>query len=347
MKNSRVNPTHWNNICSRLAHWGQIMQNDLDNNPSILQQAQSQNSWFTLVESQRMIDIITSVYLNYDSLYQWLNSYEPKTSYEKMNIALICAGNIPMVSFHDILCILACGYNLQIKTSEKDNVLIPWALNIWMEINSASDQSITFTDKIASYDALIATGSDLAQNYFKPYHLRCPGLIRSHRNGVGILHGDETEDDLIALGHDVFDFYGLGCRNISKLYVPDSYDFTRLLGIWDHHFSHVIRHTKYRNNYEYNLALLILNGSIFLQGDSVLIIQDRSLSSRIATLHYEYYSKIDEAESFVHSNEDKIQCVVSTKPLVNTKSIFPGRSQSPGLNDYADNVDTMEFLLSL
>jgi len=323
------------------------MQNDLENNPSILQQAQSQNSWFTIKESRRMLETITSFYLNYDNLCQWLFSYQPKISYEKKNIALICAGNIPMVSFHDILCILASGHNLQIKTSEKDNVLIPWALNIYKEMNSASDQSITFTDKIASYDALIATGSDLAQNYFKPYLLRCPGLIRSHRNGVCILHGDETEDDLIALGHDVFDYYGLGCRNISKLYVPDSYDFSRPLRIWDHHFNHVIQHTKYRNNYEYNLALLILNKSVFLQGDSVLIIQDRLLSSRIATLHSEYYHNIDEVVSFIHSNEDKIQCVVSTKPMSNIKTIAPGRSQYPELDEYADNVDTVEFLLSL
>lgn len=347
MKNSTLNPAHWNKICSRLALWGEAMQNELHHNPSLLLQAQSQNSWFTIDETRRMIRFITSVYLNFDNLGKWMNKYQSNTSLHRKNIALICAGNIPMVSFHDILCILACGHNLQIKTSEKDNILIPWALKLWKDINSDSEQSVTFTEKIASYDALIATGSDLAQNYFKSYLLKCPTLIRSHRNGLGILHGDETEDDLIALGHDVFDFYGLGCRNISKLYVPDSFDFTKLLRIWDHHFRHVINHTKYRNNYEYNLALLILNKSVFLQGESVLITQEKSLSSRIATLHSEFYHNIDEVVSFVHSNEDKIQCVVSTKPISNIKTIAPGRSQYPELDEYADNVDTMEFLLSL
>lgn len=334
-------------LAGKLARWGSLMTEGLKNGSAPLEEAHRQNAWFTPEESRRMILAIAENYLNEEKLVHWLKNRESGAERDIKNVAIICAGNIPMVSFHDILCVIATGHELQIKLSAKDNVLLPWAIGLWLSLASSDESGISYADRIRNHDALIATGSDLAQNYFKPYLTGCPNLLRSHRNGMAVLSGSETDEELISLGHDVFDYYGLGCRNVSKLFVPENYDFTRMLRLWDDHFRHVRLHTKYQNNYDYNLALLMLNKSKFLQAETILLEENPGMSSRIATLHYQNYGSVREVSDFVNANSQKIQCTMSIAPVEKISCHPPGSSQYPALDDYADGVDTMEFLNKL
>lgn len=233
-----------------------------------------------------------------------------------------------------------------IKLSDKDALLIPHILHWLFEKYPETRDYFEITDRLKDFDAVIATGSNNSARYFEAYFGKYPHIIRKNRNSVAIIDGNESEEDLLKLGDDVFSYFGLGCRNVSKLYVPEGYDFTRLLDLWNN-FEPVIQHNKYKNNFDYNYALALLNNQPHQSNGIILITESSAYSSRIAGLHYENYSNINHLMNKLLEHQEQIQCIVANMAS-NQLTILPfGSTQSPGLTDYADNVDTITFLLSL
>lgn len=303
------------------------------------------NGWFTIENVKKSISGIISLLNpnNLNSLKE--DNYEvkiPKT------IALIMAGNIPAVGFHDLACVLLSGNKVLIKLSSDDKIIIPFLLEVLIDIEPRFKDFILFSqNKLADFDAVIATGSNNSSTYFQYYFGKYPHIIRKNRNSIAILTGNETTEDLIKLGNDVFDYYGLGCRNVSKLYVPKNYSFNLFFeSIFP--FGNVIENKKYANNYEYNRAIYLMTQEKFLDNNFLIIKQDNNiLSSPIGVLFFEEYEKLNELETQLISLKDHIQCVASNAKFKQLTTVNFGETQSPGFFDYADGVDVMKFLHQL
>ena len=306
-----------------------------------------QNPWFTMREIQRMVDLISNHYLEHSKLRNWLSAYELPGNPKPIRLAIIAAGNIPLVSFHDILCAVICGCEVQVKPSSKDSVLTEWICLKLRALLPEADLGIHCVDTISNFDAIIATGGELASNQFRKYLELKPGLIRSHRNSVGILTGLETDDDIEALGLDVFSYYGLGCRNVSKIYIPKSIDVRGLLEVFDRRYAYVMDLHRYAHNYDFQLAAMLINRLTFLQGKTVLLRPSGNLHANIATLNYEYYDDLKGLCGHLAAHENQIQVV-----SVNAEIDFPrtcrlGEAQWPELNDFQDGIDVIRFLSQL
>jgi hypothetical protein len=298
----------------------------------------SYNGWFT-IENTRMALRNWSVSLEENTLSEWLSDYA-LDNISQQTIAIICAGNIPLVGFHDILCTLISGHKALIKLSSDDARLIPLALYLIMKWEpSMKDQILWAEGKLENFDRIIATGSDNTSRYFHAYFDKYPNIIRQSRSSVAILDGSESEEELNLLGHDIFDYFGLGCRNVSKIYIPIGYDLNRVIAALLP-FQEVSKHNKYANNYDYNKAVWLLNQEDLLENGFMLFKQDESLVAPTASLFYEFYSDKSALIELLKSNEDKIQCIVGNG------HIPFGQAQCPTLRDYADNIDVMTFLLS-
>lgn len=264
-----------------------------------------------------------------------VNDKDPKT------IALICAGNIPLVCFHDVLCILLTGNKALIKLSSDDNVLLPFFLKLLVHYEPLFEKQILFADgKLSNFDAVIATGSDNTASHLHYYFSKYPNIIRKSRTSVAILTGLETKDDLKNLGTDIFQYFGLGCRNVSKLLVPEHYSFDNLFeAILD--FGFVVNNKKYGNNYDYHRAIYLLESMSFLDNNFLLVKESTDLHSPVGVLFYQRYRNDQEITEYLENNKNHLQCVVG-------KDFIPfGYSQSPVITDFADNVNTLDFLVNL
>lgn len=249
------------------------------------------------------------------------------------------AGNIPMVGFHDMLCIFISGHRQVIKLSSKDEVLIPHLVAKMITWDSEVEELILFADKLTNCEVYIATGSNNSSRYFEYYFGKFPHIIRRNRTSVAILDGNETTPELEQLADDVLMYFGLGCRNVTKLYVPEGYHFEPLLKALNK-YEHFMDYHKYRHNYDYQLALLMMGNKMYMTNGATLLNQNESLFTAISQLHYQYYTGIEQLLESLKGNED-IQCIVS-------KSGIPfGSAQTPSLTNYADGVDTMKFLIEL
>ncbi len=253
------------------------------------------------------------------------------------------AGNIPAVGFHDILAVFLSDHVSMIKYSSKDQVIIPYIIKKLNEIDERTSSYFQEVEKLRDFDAVIATGGNNTSRYFEYYFGKVPNIIRKNRNGIAVITGDESEEDIFQMGIDIFSYYGLGCRNVSKVFLPKDYEIQHLLRIWDGH-SEIINHNKYKNNYDYNLALYMINKEEFLQSNFLLLKKDKRVASRIATLHYSYYTDINELMDEINSVRDEIQCIVSVRQIEGFETVLPGTTQMPGLHQYADSVDIMHFL---
>ncbi|HEX4850333.1 MAG TPA: acyl-CoA reductase, partial [Puia sp.] len=251
----------------------------------------------------------------------------------------VMAGNIPLVGFHDFLSVFISGHRQSIKPSSKDRILIRHLTEHLFQLDQEAKDLISFEDKLKGCDAYIATGSNNSARYFEYYFAKYPHLIRRNRTSVAILDNSETEKDLSKLANDVFIYFGLGCRNVTKIFVPENYDFLPLLNAFSP-YNYLIDYNKYKNNYDYQLALLILNKKFYMTNGSVLITENSSPFSPISVLHFEFYSDRKKVEESFKGNED-IQCVIGNEEME-----F-GMAQYPRLNDYADGVDTVRFLTGL
>jgi hypothetical protein len=303
------------------------------------------NSWFTKAGIEEAFTAIQNEFLSKTKLEEFIQKYQFNNTTPK-RVGLVLAGNIPMVGIHDILMVYLTGNIAVIKYSEKDQVLIQWLISKLCESNPDIKTKFEEVEKLTNIDAVIATGSDNSSRYFEAYFGKYPNIIRKNRNSIGIIKADSSDEDLRLLSHDILSYFGLGCRNVSKVYFERGFNIDQLMRILDEN-TKVMHHNKYRNNYDYNLSLFLLNKKKFLQNGTTLLVEDEGLASRIATLHYEWFDDLNLLEDKLNHLQDKIQCIVSNYPLQKLSYLPLGQSQSPAISDFADGVDTVEFLLSL
>jgi hypothetical protein len=322
-----------------------VLHNDLffDDFVDLIKLSQSHNGWFTPEQVYFAVQSWAKA-LTEDNLNKWLADYDfskvkPKT------VGLILAGNIPLVGFHDFLSVLISGHNVLVKTSSNDQHLIKFLAKYLIAVNAKIENCITFTDgKLENFDAVIATGSNNTARYFEYYFKDKPNIIRKNRNSVAVLTGEETEQDLVSLGEDIFRYFGLGCRNVSKLFVPEDYNFEAFFkAIYE--YKDVIYYEKYSNNYDYNKAVFLMSNFKLLDNEFLTLKEDISYASPISSVFYERYENIEDIKKQLEKDADQIQCVVSNGVIEN--SIPFGKTQQPELWDYADNVDTLLFLNKL
>ncbi len=311
---------------------------------TVIEHAQHKNGWF-LPEQVRHAIKQWSLALRQEKLEKWLSNYSIPESNQINVVAIIMAGNIPMVGFHDLLCILISGNKALIKPSSNDNQLVTLLCEYLIFLNPEFGKLIEFTKaKIEGHDAIIATGSNNTARYFEYYFKNKPNIIRKNRNSVAVLKGTETENDLIALGEDIFRYYGLGCRSVSKLFVPNNYDFDAFFKAM-YTYQNLIKHEKYTNNYDYNKAVYLMSEFKLLDNGFLILKEDKSYSSPVSSLFYEFYDSYKELGDKLAEDAELLQCVVNYPE--NSKYVEFGKTQTPHLHDYADNVDTINFLLTI
>lgn len=313
---------------------------------AVMQRTAYENPWFTIENQERAIAAIADEMLDLEKLQRWAAPYFIPDEPERKVVGLVLAGNIPLVGFSDVLCVFVSGHISQIKLSDKDLYLLPYLLKLLEQFDKKTASYFQIVETLKDFDAIIATGSNNSARYFEAYFAQVPHIIRKNRNAVAVLSGNETDEELLALGEDIFQYFGLGCRNVSKLYVPQGYDFQSLMEAL-YEFRKIAMHPKYKNNFDYNYSLYILNRQPHIGNDSILLLEDPSFQSRIATVHYEYYNNLNKIEEDIRGHEEEIQCIIAKDHLLKLKTLAFGKAQQPGLSDYADGVDTMQFLLSL
>lgn len=304
------------------------------------------NPWFTEANILQSVKAIGES-LQKENIELWIKNYPKlKNQTELKKIGVITAGNIPLVGFHDFITILISGNIFYAKLSSKDNRLLKFISDYLIFLNEDFKKFIYFTeDKLEKFDAIIATGSNNTSRYFDYYFGKYPNIIRKNRNSVAILTGSETDAEIESLAFDIFSYFGLGCRNVSKLFLPKDYSLDSYFKNITH-FESVYKHNKYANNYDYNKSIYLMNQIQHFDNGFVLLKEDEGLSSPIGVLFFQYYDDIQQVKEYLDLNKDQIQCVVSKTEILNEAIPF-GKAQQPELWDYADNVDTMQFLLSL
>lgn len=304
----------------------------------VKERASRNNGWFTPEFIDLALKNITEQFLNEDKLAAWVQHYHIDDTISPVNVGVVMAGNIPLVGFHDFLSVFVSGHTQTIKLSSKDEVLLKQLVQKMYEWDTTAHDHISFAPMLKGCDAYIATGSNNSAVYFEQYFSKYPSIIRRNRTSAAIVKGNETAAELENLSDDIHQFFGLGCRNVTKIYVPQGYDFVPLLQSF-HKYKYFADHNKFRNNYDYNLSLHIMNNRFYMTNDTTLLVENEQLFSPISQLHYSFYSDAAAVLQELQQNKD-VQCIVG-------KDIPFGQSQVPGLMDYADGVDTMQFLLTL
>lgn len=313
----------------------------------IILKASNKNPWFTPAFTQHALDALLSQMLNKQKLEEWAARY-PARQVNK-TVALIFAGNIPLVGVHDFLCCYISGGRMQIKLSSKDDELFLFLLQLLFEIDREAKNKIAIVESLKNYDAVIATGSNNTNRYFEYYFRQHPKILRKSRNAVAVLNGEETDACLQKLADDVFLYFGFGCRNVSKIYVPVDFDLKRLFPAFEVKYKWLHSHNKYMSNYDYQRTILMLNKTKHLANEFLMLQENTSIASPIATLYFERWHDENVLLSHLKQQSEKIQCIVSAEPAKwnFTSSVNFGEAQQPSLTDYADGVDTLAFLQSL
>lgn len=312
----------------------------------LLNRVSIENLWFTPDHVRASINGICQ-FLTEQNLNQWLGKYNISENNTNKSVAVIMAGNIPMVGFHDMLSVLISGHTFIGKLSTKDNQLLDFIAKLLINLNTEFEKLINFQsgqlNAEKSFDAIIATGSNNSARYFDAYFSKYPNIIRRNRNSIAVISGNETEEEIKALGNDIFLYFGLGCRNVSKLYIPKDYNITSLLNLWED-YKHIIDHSKYANNYDYQRSLLLMNKIQHYDNGFLLLQENTEIASPVGVVYFEYYSELQDIEQKLKLDSELIQCIVAS----NLDDAIPfGKAQEPQLWDYADNVDTMQFLTNL
>ena len=323
-----------------LAQLGKYILNNTEEWVDVKERASRQNPWFVPEFIELSSNNIATQFLQEDKLLQWVSAYNlPTENTNIKNVGVVMAGNIPLVGFHDFLCVFITGHQITIKASSKDDVLIKHLIKQLYQWEVTVQNLVSFSENLKGCDVYIATGSNNSSRYFEYYFGKYPSIIRRNRTSVAILNGEENIQELQLLADDIQQYFGLGCRNITKLYVPKEYDFIPLLEAlkkYDYYFDF----HKYKHNYDYNLAILIMGNKLYMNNGSILFVEDKSLFSPISQINYEYYDDIGELENTLKKNTD-VQCIVGVN------NIALGDAQKPNLSDYADGVDTIQFMKEL
>ncbi|WP_278380199.1 acyl-CoA reductase [Chryseobacterium arthrosphaerae] len=304
----------------------------------LLKRSEIENPWFTVDNQkfalQQWADLLTE-----KQIKNWLKKYS--VSRISKRVGLILAGNIPLVGFHDVISVVLSNHIPVIKLSSKDKYLIPFLLKKWKEF-SDDQVRFEFVERLENFDAVIATGSNNTARYLEYYFKNHLSIIRKNRTSIAVLKGDETDEELQLLAKDIFQYFGLGCRNVTRIFIPEDFVIDRLfenfLGFQD-----IINHNKYANNYDYNRAVYLLNQDKFWDNNFVMLKEDDKLFSPLSVINFSRYKSLEEVKDFIAENEENIQCVV-VKDELGLNSVSFGEAQNPGLDTYADNVDTMKFL---
>ncbi len=319
----------------------------------ILIKAKIENPWFT--ESNVIIALENwAQALNKEDVMKWISGFVPvlKKSVSTLVVGVVNAGNIPFVGLHDMLSVLLCGHTYKAKNATGDTILLPYLASLLVSINPAFKDKIMFVNRLENMDAVIATGNNNSARYFEYYFEKYPHIIRKNRNGIGVLKGTETKEQLSELGKDIFTFFGLGCRNVSKIFVPRNYDFKELFESV-YQFNDVMSHSKYMNNFDYNNSVYLLKRIKFLQNGFLILTEDERFSSPVSVLYFQEYDDVNVLKKDLLEKAEQIQCISSTKDLFKNEknlesiSVEFGKTQSPSLWDYADGVNTHDFLSTL
>lgn len=320
-----------------LVQLGQYMQSEDPDWQATKERAVIANPWFTPEHIDMAVDRIAGTFLQREALSSWLAAYPIPE--RQVTVGIVMAGNIPLVGFHDFLCGYLSGHRLMLKLSSKDEVLLRQLLRKLGEWDTGLAEQVQLADMLKGCDAYIATGSNNSARYFEQYFAKYPHIIRKNRTSVAMLDGTETAEELAGLGRDIFSYFGLGCRNVTQLCVPEEYDFTPLLQVLER-YGDFMHHHKYRNNYDYHLALYLLNKVPHLNNGSLLLVENALPFSAVSVVHYRYYQSKAAVLSELQESQE-VQAIVG-------HGLVPfGEAQCPALNDYADGVDTMAFLCSL
>ncbi len=322
-----------------LVRLGEYILSDEEQWLNSKEKASYENGWFIPEFVDHACRQIATNYLQRDLLKQWTTALSNTKHQTPKTIGIVMAGNIPLVGFHDWLSVFISGNKAMIKPSSKDQVLIKHLVNRIAEMDTEAGAMTDFGEMLKGCDAYIATGSNNSSRYFEYYFGKYPHIIRRNKTSVAILSGNETIEELGKLAYDVYFYFGLGCRNVTKIYIPEGYDFVPLLETFKK-YNWLADHHKYKNNYDYNLAILLLNRKYYMTNGSVLLTEEASLFSPISVLHYEFYPEIGSLEKSLVKNAD-LQCITGHGKLP-----F-GATQSPSLEDYADGINTLSFLAGL
>lgn len=317
-----------------------LNQSEYENLAELVERVHVYNGWFT-ADSVRQAFLGISEWLKEDHLADWVANYSIKDNAKPKRVAIIMAGNIPLVGFHDFLSVYLSGNIAVVKLSSDDKHLFPALLKTMSLFDDKiSDWVEVYDGKLGDFEAVIATGSDNSAQYFESYFGKYPHIIRKNRNSIALLTGEETDEELKELGKDIFTFYGLGCRNVTQLWIPENFELDRFFGaIYDN--NPIINHNKYANNYDYNKAVYLMNQEEILDNGFLLLKEDKTIHSPLGMLHYVRYKEISEAKQFFDEKQEHIQAIIG-------KDYIPfGKAQCPSLTDYADGVDTMKFLTEL
>ncbi len=333
-------------LAQRIEAFGQI-GDYITSRPELLdayvQRTAHHNGWFTAENQWRMLTAIAEDYLDRAKLRAWLDEYEVGDTPSGKTVGLVMAGNLPLVGFHDWLSVLVTGHRAQVKLSSNDPYLLPHLAKKLEELEPGFAGRTGFVERLKNFDAVIATGSDNTSRYFREYFGKYPHIIRGNRTSVAVLHGNETTGELAALADDVFAYFGMGCRSVGKVYVPEGYEMTPLLDALHEH-KLLANHSKWKNNFDYNYALMAINRSPFLMTGAILVVESRDLHSRLATLHYERYDDLANLAIHLHEVRGELQQVVSAREVPGIQTTAPGAGQRPGLTDYADGIDVVGWL---
>ncbi|HEX8315397.1 MAG TPA: acyl-CoA reductase [Flavisolibacter sp.] len=318
---------------------GRFMKTDDEAWQGAKQRATNENPWFLPEFIALSVDNICEQFLTEEKLQWLIERYDLSDNTSPKKVGIVMAGNIPLVGFHDLLCTFITGHYAMIKPSTKDDSLVRFLVGKLIEWAPDAEPYFTISVMLKGCDAYIATGSNNSSTYFEYYFAKYPHIIRRNRTSVAILTGDETDEELDALADDVYQYFGLGCRNVTKIYVPRNYNFEHLINRFKK-YNYLFDYQKYKNNYDYQLAVHLLNNKYYMSSGSLLLVEESSPFSPISQLHYEYYDDITKVKDLL-ANNDAIQCVVG-------KGDLPfGGAQQPGICDYADGIDTVQFLKEL
>ena len=342
--------SHEMTLMQRLEAWqaiggliGRMSDLEID---ALAEKAGVMNPWFTNGNVRQALAGIQAM-LEVDVLKRWVSGYDLQDR-KPQTVGLILAGNIPLVGFQDLLAVSIAGHKAMVKLSAQDEVLPRWLIGELAQIAPELAIKIAFVDRLTGFDAVIATGSNNSSRYFEHYFGKVPNIIRKNRHSAAVITGQETDTNLVNLGHDVFSYFGHGCRNVSHLLLPRGYDIPHLLDLWHEPFHNLVFHNKFANNYEYNRAIYLVNSVPFLDTGYLVVKESNDLASPLAVLHYHYYDSETEVLTWLNDHQAELQCIVGEPIKSYPSQMTPfGQSQTPLPWDFADGIDTLQFLLEL
>lgn len=329
-----------------LIYLGGILQLKEEELIATQQISKSKNGWFTLENSDRALQNMFSNFLQKEQLELWTKHYEIPEISPKKNIGIIMSGGFPLAGFHDLLCTFVNGHHAKIKLSADDEFLIPYCINVMKSEFPEVDNYFSFVERMQDFDAIIANGSRDSIKVFEIYFSKYSNIIRKNKFGIGVLNGKESKEELSKFGEDIFHYFGLSSRNVSKIYIPDNYDFVPLMEA-THEFNNIVLTNKYKNNFDFNYTLQIINKMDYKANGCIMIIEDEALQSRVAMLHYEIYKDEDHLNDLLKVKSSEIQHIISNNTFTNFKNKSFGKANIVKLDDYENGIDVMNFLKKL